>query len=71
MSKEQAVHVCCGRKCAEQNTRTKQKWKVLYNDKPYIETGHIGQTEETKFSLQEFWQGNFLEKQPFERARHI
>jgi hypothetical protein len=35
---------------------------------PMIETG---QTEETKFSLQEFWQGNLLEKWPFEMARHI
>lgn len=33
-----------------------------------IETGH---TEEAKFSLQELSQGNLLEKQPFERARHI
>jgi hypothetical protein len=36
-----------------------------------IETGHREQTEETKFSLQEFRHGNLLEKQPFERARHI
>jgi len=38
---------------------------------PMIKTGHIDQTEEIKFSLQEFWRGNLLEKQPFERARHI
>jgi hypothetical protein len=38
---------------------------------PMIEAGHIDQTEETKFSLQEFWQGNLLEKQPLEKARHI
>jgi hypothetical protein len=55
MSNEQAVHVCYGRKCAKQNTKTKQKWKAFCNEEPYIETGHIDQTEETKFSLQEFW----------------
>ena len=38
---------------------------------PMIKTGHTEKTDEIKFSLQEFWQGNLLEKQPFERARHI
>jgi len=39
--------------------------------KHMIKTGHIDQTEEIKFRLQEIWQGNLFEKQPFERARNI
>jgi len=37
---------------------------------PMFETGHTIRGE-TKFSLQEFWQGNLLEKWPFEIARHM